>query len=377
MTHRRRAVGWSGPPGRSCLSLLLRRCCSAARFAALPAPGPRRHADRGRAPGPAEGVGGAGRRDPRLLPRGGPQRGQGRRARAQRRERHERHPDRRGHQRHDASCARTSTGDLHRPLPDRRQATGTPRAGPTSSRTAAAASPTCPTGRGRARTRSRPCWPGPTPTVPRQPDPPSTARNTPGIEVTSQAPSSEPPPPTDPPATVKAPDGPTSDEPSSGGDRTAASATPEPETGQQRHALDRRRRASCSSPWPAPRSACGTRTRRRAPARSRLRVARSAGASSATNKERRPVRPSKLGERLAQAGSSQPCASRVWNSSDQRATNDSSLNSVRGWAAFSLSRRRRFSSSGPRRPGGPSAAAWPSRPGSRSRRRPRCRPGRT
>ena len=60
------------------------------------------------------------------------------------------------------------------------------------------------------------------------PDPPSTAPNTPGIEVTSQAASSEPPPPTEPPPTVKAPPGPATDDPSEP-DSTApatASATP-------------------------------------------------------------------------------------------------------------------------------------------------------
>ena len=62
------------------------------------------------------------------------------------------------------------------------------------------------------------------------PDPPSTARNTPGIEVTSQASSTEAPPPTDPPATVKAPDGPTSDS-STSEEPTAASASPEADQG--------------------------------------------------------------------------------------------------------------------------------------------------
>ncbi|MBB3328910.1 copper resistance CopC family protein [Microlunatus antarcticus] len=63
-----------------------------------------------------------------------------------------------------------------------------------------------------------------------QPDPPSST-NTPGIEVTSQAPSSEPPPPTDPPSTVKAPEGPATDEPSSDETSEAPSASPQPETG--------------------------------------------------------------------------------------------------------------------------------------------------
>ena len=62
------------------------------------------------------------------------------------------------------------------------------------------------------------------------PDPPSTAPNTPGIEVTSQAASSEPPPPTDPPSTVKAPEGPASDEPTSQ-EPTAESASPQPDEG--------------------------------------------------------------------------------------------------------------------------------------------------
>jgi methionine-rich copper-binding protein CopC len=56
------------------------------------------------------------------------------------------------------------------------------------------------------------------------PDPPSTARNTPGIEVTSQAASSKPPPPTDPPSTVKAPPGPATGQASD--QQTSVSATP-------------------------------------------------------------------------------------------------------------------------------------------------------
>jgi len=44
-----------------------------------------------------------------------------------------------------------------------------------------------------------------------EPDPPSTAQATPGIEVTSQGATSAPPPPTDPPSTIKAPPGPTSE----------------------------------------------------------------------------------------------------------------------------------------------------------------------
>ncbi|MGI3784521.1 MAG: copper resistance CopC family protein [Janthinobacterium lividum] len=61
------------------------------------------------------------------------------------------------------------------------------------------------------------------------PDPPSTATNTPGIEVTSQAASSAPPPPTDPPRTVKAPPGPRTDEASS--EEPSASATPQADAG--------------------------------------------------------------------------------------------------------------------------------------------------
>lgn len=60
------------------------------------------------------------------------------------------------------------------------------------------------------------------------PDPPSTAPNTPGIEVTSQAASSAPPPPTEPPSTVQAPPGPATDQ-STGPEPSAsasASATP-------------------------------------------------------------------------------------------------------------------------------------------------------
>ncbi|GAA3564574.1 hypothetical protein GCM10022197_20310 [Microlunatus spumicola] len=66
------------------------------------------------------------------------------------------------------------------------------------------------------------------------PDPPSSGDNTPGIEVTSQAPSSDPPPPTDPPATVDAPTGAASDEPSDDPSETTAdppSATPEADGG--------------------------------------------------------------------------------------------------------------------------------------------------
>lgn len=61
------------------------------------------------------------------------------------------------------------------------------------------------------------------------PDPPSTATNTPGIEVTSQAASSEPPPPTDPPSTVKAPEGPTTDAVTS--DEPTPATTPAPDEG--------------------------------------------------------------------------------------------------------------------------------------------------
>ena len=66
-----------------------------------------------------------------------------------------------------------------------------------------------------------------------EPEPPTTAPNTPGIEVTSQAASSEPPPPSDPPSTVKAPPGPATDEPSEtdSTDEPSASATSEPESG--------------------------------------------------------------------------------------------------------------------------------------------------
>lgn len=61
------------------------------------------------------------------------------------------------------------------------------------------------------------------------PDPPSSV-STPGIEVTSQAPTSEPPPPTEAPATVKAPTGPATGEDSTS-EETSASATPEADSG--------------------------------------------------------------------------------------------------------------------------------------------------
>lgn len=67
------------------------------------------------------------------------------------------------------------------------------------------------------------------------PDPPSaSSKNTPGIEVTSEAPSSAPPPPTDPPSTVQAPPGPPTDDPTddpSSEAQPSASATPEPDQG--------------------------------------------------------------------------------------------------------------------------------------------------
>jgi methionine-rich copper-binding protein CopC len=61
------------------------------------------------------------------------------------------------------------------------------------------------------------------------PDPPSTKpASTPGIEVTSQAPTSQPPPPTDPPSDVKPPPGPPTDatDPASSSDPTTATAIP-------------------------------------------------------------------------------------------------------------------------------------------------------
>ncbi len=66
------------------------------------------------------------------------------------------------------------------------------------------------------------------------PETPSATTQTPGIEVTSQAPSSAPPPPTDPPSTVKAPSGPASDESTdvAGNEPVlTASATPAPDAG--------------------------------------------------------------------------------------------------------------------------------------------------
>lgn len=75
---------------------------------------------------------------------------------------------------------------------------------------------------------------GTNPNGPEAPDPPSPDDNTPGIEVTSQAPSSDPPPPpTEPPATVDAPTGAASDEPSDdpSDEPATATATPEADTG--------------------------------------------------------------------------------------------------------------------------------------------------
>ncbi len=64
------------------------------------------------------------------------------------------------------------------------------------------------------------------------PDPPSTATNTPGIEVTSQATTSAPPPPTEAPPTVEAPTGPATEDGSSDPATSAtATATAVPDTG--------------------------------------------------------------------------------------------------------------------------------------------------
>ena len=63
------------------------------------------------------------------------------------------------------------------------------------------------------------------------PDPPSTGKNTPGIEVTSQAATSAPPPPTEAPPTVKAPTGRATDESGAPDSTAAASASPEAGTG--------------------------------------------------------------------------------------------------------------------------------------------------
>ncbi len=64
------------------------------------------------------------------------------------------------------------------------------------------------------------------------PDPPSaSAENTPGIEVTSEAPSAEPPPPTDPPSEVAPPPGPATEETSGADPSAAVTASPEPESG--------------------------------------------------------------------------------------------------------------------------------------------------
>lgn len=71
------------------------------------------------------------------------------------------------------------------------------------------------------------------------PDAPSSATRTPGIEVTSQAPSSEPPPPTDPPATVQAPPGPPTDDPQASDSATEATATASPAAGS----------GSSGAPW--------------------------------------------------------------------------------------------------------------------------------
>ncbi|MGI3785799.1 MAG: copper resistance CopC family protein [Janthinobacterium lividum] len=65
-----------------------------------------------------------------------------------------------------------------------------------------------------------------------EPDPPSSSsENTPGIEVTSKAPTSAPPPPTDPPSTVQAPAGPPSGATSKAQPSASASATPTPKPG--------------------------------------------------------------------------------------------------------------------------------------------------
>ncbi|SER08897.1 copper resistance CopC family protein [Microlunatus flavus] len=66
-----------------------------------------------------------------------------------------------------------------------------------------------------------------------EPDPPSTALATPGIEVTSQGTTTDPEPPaSDPPSTVKAPPGPTTEAGSAPDTETqAASASPQPDAG--------------------------------------------------------------------------------------------------------------------------------------------------